>query len=98
MATLKKRTLRSNSRARSADESPIVLDLACVVDGPRPGPANPAADRAWLALRRELFSALTGSPFDPRKCPAFDGPLIAAWKADRLAWLRERFQGDPRLT
>jgi hypothetical protein len=40
---------------------------------------------------------LLGSPFDPRAGFLLDEPRLAQWRADRMAWLRERFGDDPRL-
>jgi hypothetical protein len=74
------------------------LPLQAVLDGPRPGLADPDADRAWLALRKDLHAALCGSAsFDPRLGLGLAAPLKGEWERQRLAWLVERFRGDRRL-
>jgi hypothetical protein len=74
--------------------SPVVLDspfsLDVLLDGPRPGLADPAADRRWLQARSEVQRLLVGSPFDPRHMQALAGDELAEGLESRRRWLADR--------
>jgi hypothetical protein len=78
--------------------TPIALDA--VIDGPRPGRSDPAADRTWLDLRRQMGNASSGHPaFDLRRL------LFLQTARERAVWLEGQrhwlatvvFANDPRV-
>jgi hypothetical protein len=70
------------------------LPLAVVLDGPRPGPAHPAADARWRELQRAIADATLGTAFDLRVGLLLESGPLADWQARRRAWLRQVFAGD----
>jgi len=83
-----------------SDEAVTPIALDCVIDGPRPGRSDPAADRTWLDLRREMGNASCGHPaFDLRRL------LTLQTAGERAVWLQARrdwlalsvFANDPRV-
>ena len=97
MATLKRRQHLHLSRAQSADPPSVVLMLARVLDGPRPGCLDPAADAAWCQLRARLFRAELGTNFDPRFLLEMREDQKAEWHAEKREWARQLFANDPRV-
>jgi hypothetical protein len=68
-----------------------------VLDGPRPGFEDIERDQVWLALRRQLYDAATGTPFDPRHISELDLEGRHVWLMKRRSWAAAFFAGDPRV-
>jgi hypothetical protein len=100
MATLK-RTRPYRSRARLADVPSVApLSLCVILDGPRPGPGNPAADALWLELRQQVSRACVQHPkFDPRRLLDDRSDVDRRILEDqRRPWLASKFADDPRVS
>jgi len=83
-----------------SDEAVTPVALDCVIDGPRPGRSDPAADRTWLALQREVNDATYGHPvYDLRKLLTLQiAGERAMWLQARRDWLASSvFANDPRV-
>lgn len=92
------RPLRRQPKSSDSPEEPdVVIPLDAIIDGPRPGPVDPVADRVWRQLRRRFLDAEYMHPrFDPRRMPQ-DQAQRALWRSARRAWLAELFEHDPRV-
>src|SRR5689334_2103731 len=76
-----------------AEAANVAIPLDHVINGPRPGPSDPARDALWRELRRRVSRAEYMHPrFDPRRMPQ-DPAQLALWRATRRAWLKELFRG-----
>ena len=100
MATLKK-PVRSHPyrfRERLADVR-IALPLDVVLDGPRPGQADPAADAVWRQLRAKIGRLCMGhAEHDPRRLFALQDPVkLARWTRRRREWLATELASDSRI-
>lgn len=73
------------------------LPLSTLLDGPRLGRSDTAADATWLALRMRLGEVECGSDFDPRHMLRLEGVALREWEAARRAWLADVFRDDPRV-
>ena len=82
-------------RQQTDDGQPAVPDgpkfpIDQILDGPRPGPSDAEADRAWRAARHALFQAEHCHPrFDPRKLTALPRKQAAIWREARRVWALE---------
>jgi hypothetical protein len=85
-------------RFRAEPDATGPLPLAVVLDGPRPGPAHPAADARWLELQRAIADATMGGAFDVRCGLLLEPGPLADWQARRRTWLGQVFANDPRVT
>jgi hypothetical protein len=93
MATFKQR----HPDGRVQSEPDVTIELDAIVDGPRPGRGDPAADAVWRELRRRFLDAEYQHPrFDPRRLPQ-DKSQRALWRSNRRQWLAELFRDDPRV-
>ncbi len=97
MRTRLRRTPHQSS-AGSHESSDLTVGLDDVLDGRRPGPADPARDRTWLAVRSEADSATAGGRFDIRRALDLEGPALTTWRERRRGWLAQWFADDPRVT
>lgn len=75
-------------------EAPIELSRLDI-EGQRP--ADPARDRLWRALRREVDELSMCGPFDLRHVLTLSGESLTRWYAERREWLREHFAANPRV-
>jgi len=67
-----------------------VLTIDALLDGPRPGMADPDGDRAWLDGQRAIAAATQGTEYDVRHVLRLDGRARAEWDARRRQWLIEQ--------
>jgi hypothetical protein len=76
--------------------SPVAPDvvrtfpLDQLLDGPRPGPEDPAGDRQWCEARSAVSRLLVGTEYDPRHMQALAGDELAEWRDSRRRWLADR--------
>jgi hypothetical protein len=87
---------------RRSDAEPtteaIVIPLSMVIDGPRPGRADPAADAVWRELRHQFFEwEHCHARFDPRRGVALPQKQHRIWREARREWLAKAFADDPRV-
>jgi aminoglycoside phosphotransferase (APT) family kinase protein len=78
--------------------APPPVSVDAVLDGPRPGRGDPAADANWLSCRRDLAAAACGGAFDPRMTLALDAQQLDTWRGARRVWATHLFADDPRVT
>ena len=77
----------------------VAMSLDVIIDGPRPGPSDQAADAQWLALRRVMFDAEVGHRlYDPRRVLGLSPGDRDVWIDGRRRWLADLvFAGDSRV-
>lgn len=84
------RRRRAPQTPAPARPNPAGLDLAALLDGPRPGRSRPDEDRAWLAGRSAIDRATVGTEYDPRHALRLTARTVQTWRALRFAWLDAR--------
>jgi hypothetical protein len=73
------------------------ISLSAVLDGPRPGHADPDLDRLWREVGRDVAMLTMGTAFDPRRIFHCEGLERERMQAEMRVFLNARLADDPRV-